>query len=129
MVESGKTTLSSQFVQVPDMPTNFHRHSTSRSTELAKALDLPSSPKESRSSPDLVRLSQSRICNIYLFYPPSFIPIFRSKCFPRFPVFPSNSPQFHQIWSGFKVRGLRHELLLNMKFNLRSNHPFVSKNT
>ena len=31
MVESGKTTLSSQFVQVPDTFTNFHRPRTSRS--------------------------------------------------------------------------------------------------
>ncbi|XP_065574884.1 sodium channel protein Nach-like isoform X2 [Artemia franciscana] len=50
MVESGKTTLSSQFVQGPETPTNFHRPSTSRSTKFAKALDPPGSPKESVSS-------------------------------------------------------------------------------
>ena len=51
MVESGKITLSSQFVQLPDTPTNFHRPSTSRSTKLAKSLNpSPNSPKESKSS-------------------------------------------------------------------------------
>ena len=39
MMESGKTTLSSQFVQLPDTPTNFHQLSTSRSTKLTKALN------------------------------------------------------------------------------------------
>ena len=39
MVESRKTTLSSQFVQLPDTPTNFHLPSTSRSTKLAKSLN------------------------------------------------------------------------------------------
>ena len=39
MVESGKTTLSSQFVQDPHTPTDFHRPSTSRSTKLAKSLN------------------------------------------------------------------------------------------
>ena len=52
MVESGKTTLSSQFVQVPDTPTNWRRPSMSRSTELIKAPDPPpNSPKKSGSSP------------------------------------------------------------------------------
>ena len=41
MVESGKQLLSSQFVQVPDMPTHFHLSSTFRSTKLAKALKIP----------------------------------------------------------------------------------------
>ena len=48
MVESGKRLLSSQFLQVFDTPTNFHRPSTSRSTELAKALDPPNSPQRER---------------------------------------------------------------------------------
>ena len=39
MVESEKTTLSSQFVQLPDTPTNFHRPSTSSSAKLAKSLN------------------------------------------------------------------------------------------
>ena len=45
--------LSSQLVQVPNIPTNFHRPSTSRSTKLAKALEIPtpSSPKENRPVP------------------------------------------------------------------------------
>ena len=48
MVESRKTTSLSQFVQLPDTPTHFHRPSMSRSTKLAKALNP--SPKESESS-------------------------------------------------------------------------------
>ena len=103
MVESGKTTLSSQFVHLPDTPTNFHRPSTSRSTKLAKVLNLhPLSPPK-RVNP--VWLRQSRIYNICLFYPPSFIPIS-----------PFQLPQCQQIWSGFEIRALRHELLLNIKF-------------
>ena len=54
MVESEEGLLSSEFVQVPDTPLNFHRPNTSRSTEIAKVLEilpLPNSPKESRSSP------------------------------------------------------------------------------
>ena len=39
------------------------------------------------------------------------------KRFPRFPVFPSSSQQCPQIWSGFKIKALRHELLLNIKFH------------
>ena len=71
-VRIAKTTLSSQFVQLPDTPTNFHRPSTSRSTILSKAMDPPNSPKTA----DPVWLRQSRIYNICLFYPPSFILIF-----------------------------------------------------
>jgi len=41
--------ISSQFVQVHDTLINFYRPSASRNTELAKALDLPNSPKESGS--------------------------------------------------------------------------------
>ena len=41
LVESGKRLLWSQFVQVPDMPTNFHRPNTFRSTKLSKALEIP----------------------------------------------------------------------------------------
>ena len=52
MVESGKRLLSSQFFQVPDIHTNFHRPSMFRSTELAKALEIPpNSPKKSGSGP------------------------------------------------------------------------------
>ena len=51
MVESWKRLLSSQFVQVPDTPTNFHRLSMSRSTELAKALDPPSPAPPKRADP------------------------------------------------------------------------------
>ena len=43
-VDSGKRLLSSELMQVPDTPTNFHRSSTSRSTKLAKALEIPPFP-------------------------------------------------------------------------------------
>ena len=43
--------------------------------------------------------------------------ILLSKRFPRFPVSLSNSPQCQQIWSGFEIRALRHEFLLNIKFH------------
>ena len=36
-VESGKQLLSRQFLQVPNTPINFHRPSSSRSTEIGKA--------------------------------------------------------------------------------------------
>ena len=62
MVEPGKTTLSSQIVQLPDTPTNFHRPSTSRSTELAKSLNpSPNSPKESESNTILSITYQGRL--------------------------------------------------------------------
>ena len=51
--KSVKQLLSSQFVQVPDTPTNFHRPISSRSTEPVKALEIPpsNSSKESGSGP------------------------------------------------------------------------------
>ena len=58
MVESGKQLLSSQFVQVPEMPTNFHRPSMSKNTELAKALEIPPTPLK-RADP--FKLYQSHI--------------------------------------------------------------------
>ena len=42
--------------------------------------------------------------------------------FPRIPVSPSNCPQCHQVWSGFKIRPLKHKILLNIQFY----HLFVS---
>ena len=69
MVESGKTTLSSQFVQLPDTPTNF--------IVLARP-EAPNSPKHWTPPPKRAKpvwLRQSRIYDICLFYPQSFIPI------------------------------------------------------
>ena len=40
-----------------------------------------------------------------------------SKRFPRFSVSPSSSPQYHRIWSGFKIRALRYEVILNIKYH------------
>ena len=85
MVESGKRLLSSQFVQVPDTPTNFHRPSTSRSTELAKALEIPPPqlPQRERIRSNYVN-HVSRTCA----YSPHQVSSrsLHSKRFPRFPV-------------------------------------------
>ena len=120
MVESGKTTLSSQFVQIPDTPTNFHRPSTSRSTEITKALDPPPQiPQREWILPGYVNYVSKTFA--YSTHEVSFRSP-HSKRFPRFPVSPSDTPtpQCHQIWSGFKIRALRHEFLLNIKFNKSS---------
>ena len=87
MVESEKMTLSSQFLQVPETPTNFHCPSTSRSTELSKALyPPPNSPKESGSSP----VTSITFLRHLLILPTKFHPdLSHSKKFPRFPGSPS----------------------------------------
>ena len=99
----GKRLLSSQFVQVPDTPTNFHRPSTSRSTELAKVLGqsfTSNSPKESGS---MVHLCQSSIQNLCLFFPIklhfdlSTLTVFR---FPRFPFPSSTAPMYTNLRNG-----------------------------
>ena len=83
MVESGKRLLSTQFVQVPDTPNNFHRPSTLRSTELAKALEIPQLPQRERIRSTYVNhvsrtcaYSSHQVSSRYL----------HSKRFPRFPV-------------------------------------------
>ena len=113
MVKSGKTTLSSQFVQLPDTPRIFivlarPEAPTRQITEL-----LPPTPPE-RENP--VRLHQSCIKDISLFYPPSFIPIPPLQVFSK--ISPSNSPQCQKIWSELEIRALRHGFLLNIEFHL-----------
>ena len=113
MVESGKTTLSSQIVQLPDTPTNFHRPSTSRSTELTKWLNpSPQIPQTERIQYDSVNhVSRTFVYSIHQ----ASSRFLHSKCFSE--ISPSNSPQCQKIWSGFEIRPLRHEFLLKIKFH------------
>ena len=113
MVESGKTTLSSQIVQLPDTPTNFHRPITSRSTELAKSLNpSPQLPQRERIQYDSVNhVSRTYVYSIHQ----ASSRFLHSKCFSK--ISPSKSPQCQKIWSGFEIRALRHEFLLKIKFH------------
>ena len=113
MVESGKTTLSSQIVQLPDTPTNFHCPSTSRSTELAKSLNpSPQLPQRERIQYDSVNhVSRTFVYSIHQ----ASSRFLHSKCFSK--ISPSKSPQCQKIWSGFEIRALRHEFLLKIKFH------------
>ena len=65
---------------------------------------------------DPFRLFQSRIQDLCLFFLRSFIPILHSKRFSRFQGPPSSFPQCHQIRSGFKIRALTQDILLNINF-------------
>ena len=119
MVESGKRLLSTQFVQVPDTPTNFHRFSTSRSTELAKALEiLPNSPKESGSVPiiSITYLELIRILSVKFHLDVSTPCVFQDFRSPRFP-FPPSSPLHPQIRFELKIEHLRHKLFLYIRFH------------
>ena len=85
MVESGKTTLSSQFVQLPDTPTNFHRPSTSRSTKLAKSLNSsPQLPQRVLFSFQYGSVNHVSRTFVYSIHQASSR-FLHSKCFPRFP--------------------------------------------
>ena len=123
MVESGKTTLSSQIVHLPDTPTNFHRPSTSRSTKLAKSLNP--SPKLLQRGANPVRFCQSRIKDICLFYPPSFIPIPPLQVFFQdFPLqFPP--PPMSKVLVGVWNKSSETWIPSKNQVSLRSDHPFV----
>ena len=110
MVESGKTTLSSQIVQLPDTPTNFHRPSTSRSTKLTKSLNpYPQLLQRERIQYDSVsHVSRTFVYSIHQ----ASSRLVPSKCFPK--ISPSNFPQCQKIWLGFEIRALRHEFLLKI---------------
>ena len=110
MVKLGKTSLSSQFVQLSDTPTNFHRPSTCRSTKLAKSLNPHRLIPQKRVDP--VRLRQSRIYDIY-------------ELFSRFLVSPPTPPMSKDlvgIWNNCS------ETWVPSKYRilLRSGHPFLS---
>ena len=121
MVESEKTTLSSQIVQFPDTPTNFHRPSTSRSTELAKSLNP--SPQLPQREPNPVRFCQLRIKDICLFYPPSFIPIPTLQVF--FQDFPLQIPTMSKDLVGIWNKSSETWIPSKNQTSLRSNHLFV----
>ena len=44
---------------------------------------------------------------------------------PRISVSPSNSPQCYRIWSGFKIRALKHKIFI-YEISLRSDDLFIS---
>ena len=105
-------TLSSQFVQLPDPPTNFHRPSTSRSTKLTESLKpSPSSPKGSESGTVTSIMYQGHLLILSTkLHPDSSTQVF-SK------ISASNSPQCQKIWSGFEIIALKHEFLLNINLH------------
>ena len=119
MVESGKTTLSSQIVQLPDTPTNFHCPSTSRSTKLAKSLNpFPQLPERERIKYD----SDNNISWTFVYSIHQASSRFlHSKCFSK--ISPSNSPQCQKIWLGFDFKAQDPS---KYQISLRSGHPFVS---
>ena len=94
LIESGKTTLSSQFVQLPDTSINFHRPSTSRSAELTKTLEIPpNSPIESGfvQIMSIKYIKQVLILRIKFHPDLSTLSIFLHFRFQRF-LFPPSSP-------------------------------------
>ena len=124
MFESGKTTLSSQFVQVPDTPTNFHRPSTSRIIELAKALDpLNPPPKEDESSPvksitylKIFAYSTHQVSSRSL----------HSNRFPRFPVYPSTPPPNVTRSVGIENQSSETSVPSKYRISLKSGYLFLS---
>ena len=91
MVESGKKLLSSLFVHVPDTPTKFHRPSTSRSIELAKALKIsPNSPKKSGSGSVISITYLGRVLLLPTNSQPNFSTLSVFQYFPFPPSAPSN---------------------------------------
>ena len=120
MVEFGKTTLSSQFVQVPDTPTNFHHPSTSRSTKLTKSLNpSPQLPKRERIQYGYV--NHVSVTFAYSIHQASSR-FLHSKCFPRF-LFPSSSPLCPRIQFESKMEHLRHKILLYISSFIKIRSP------
>ena len=113
-------------MQVPDTRTNFHRPSTSRSTELTEALDHPP-PLTPPKRADPVRLRQSRVYDICLFYPPSFIPISPLEAFSKTSGFPLQLRPISPDLAGLKIRTLRHKFLLNSNFIKITRSELIQK--
>ena len=112
MVESGKTIVSSQFVQLPDTPINFHCPSTSRSTKPAKSLNpSPNSPKESESDTVTSITDQGHLLLLSTKLQPG------SSTSSVFQDFPLQLPPMSKDLVGFEIRALRHDILLNIKFH------------
>ena len=120
MVESGKTTLSSQFVQLPDTPTNFIVLASPEAPNSPNHWPPPPTPPK-RVRP--VRLRQSRIKDIYLFYPPSFIPIPPLQEFSK--ISPSSSPQCQEIWVGIWNKSSETWIPSKYQISLISDRLFV----
>ena len=124
MVESGKTTLSSQIVQLPDTPTNFHRPITSRSTELAKSLNpFPQLPQRERIQYDSVNhVSRTYVYSIHQ----ASSRFLHSKCFSKISPLqiPTMSKDLVRIWI---IRNKSSETWIPSKnqISLRSDHLFV----
>ena len=124
MVELGKSTLSSQFVQVLDTPTNFSLSKHVLKYQTPQCTGPPNYPKESGSSP----VSSIMYLRHLLILPTKFHPnlstlnIFQDFRFP-----PPTLTQCHQNWSGFKIRDLRYEFLLNMKFKIPHEWSYALK--
>ena len=74
----------------------------------------PNSPKESGSVPvmSITYLGLMFIFPINFHPGPSTLSVFRDFRFPH-----TKSPQCHLIWSGFKIRALRHNILSIIKFH------------
>jgi len=120
MVESGKTTLSSQLVQLPDTPTNFHHPSMSRSTKLAKLL------KPSPQLPQRERIWYSYINHVSRTFAYSIhqalSQFLHSQCFPRFPLqLPPMSKDLVGIWN----KSSETWIASKYQISLRSEHLFV----
>ena len=122
MVESGETPLSSQFVQLPDTPTNFHRPSTPRSTKLAKSLKtFPQFPQRERIQYGYV-IHVSRTF-AYSIHQASFR-FLHSKRFPRFPLqLQPTSTDLVGIWNKSSETWIPSKY----QISLRSGHPFLSE--
>ena len=123
MVESGKTTLSSQFVELPDTPTNFHRPGTSRSTKLAKALNhSPQLPQREQIQYDYVNhVSTTFACSIHQ----ASSRFLNSNHFPRFLISPSNSPMSRDV-VGIWNKSSETWIPTKYQISLRSGHLFLS---
>ena len=124
MIELGKWLLSSRFVQVPDTPTNFHCPIMSRSTKLAKALEIPPTPtKRVYLIMSIIYLELVLILPIKFHPDLSTLSIFQDVLFPRF-QFPSN-PICPQIQFELKIEHLRFYIFFIYQVSLRSDHLFV----
>ena len=123
MDESGKKTLTSQFVQLPDTPTNFHRSSTYRSTKLAKSL------KPSPQLPQRERIQYGYFNHVSRTFAYSIHQassrFLHSKCFPRFP--PPTPPNVKRSDRNLKLELQQFHIRAKYQISLRPGRPFVSK--
>ena len=121
MVESGKTTLSSQIVQLFDTPTNFHRPSTSRSTKLAESLNpSPQILQRERIQYDSVNhVSRTFVYSIHQ----ASSRFLHSKCF--FQDFPLQLPPMTKDLVGIWNKSSETWIPSKNQISLRSDHLFI----